>query len=208
MAWILVFVLVNQLNAGPAEIAQPPRVDAPDPAPGVTLPADPSDRGLGAVFGYLVATTIGFAVMVVLGAVLAARRPRPAPAAAVFAPPGAGAAPVADPLAVAAERGLAEVGNLSREPREAIIACYAAMERELAGSAEAAPQESDTPFEVLARAVRHRAVPAEGATTLVELFTEARFSSHVMTEAHRDSAEHALRAVMAGLGAAEPSPSP
>ena len=43
-------------------------------------------------------------------------------------------------LARAAEVGLAEIGDLSREPREAIIACYAAMERELTRVPGAAPQ--------------------------------------------------------------------
>lgn len=200
MAWLLVFVLFNQLTGGPADVGPPPQFDAPDSAPGVAVPPDSGGKGVGAVFGYLIATTVAFAVMVVLGTVLAARRPRPAaPSGASPVPPPGEAAAVPDPLAAAAERGLAEVGNLSREPREAIIACYAAMERELAASPDAAPQDSDTPSEVLARAVRHRAVPAESATVLVELFSEARFSSHVMTETHRDSAEHALRAVMAGL---------
>ena len=34
------------------------------------------------------------------------------------------------------------------------------------------------------------------ATTLVELFAEARFSTHTMTEDHRLAAEGALRAVL------------
>ena len=99
-------------------------------------------------------------------------------------------------LAVAAERGLAEVGDLSRGPREAIIACYAAMEEALASSPGAAPQDSDTPSEVLARAVGNRALRTSSATTLVEVFAEARFSRHVMTEDHREVAERALRAVL------------
>jgi hypothetical protein len=99
-------------------------------------------------------------------------------------------------LALAAERGLAEVGDLSREPREAIIACYAAMEHALANAPGAAPQESDTPSEVLARAVEHEAIHAGSATELVTLFAEARFSTHVMNEGHREAAERALRLVL------------
>jgi hypothetical protein len=98
-------------------------------------------------------------------------------------------------LALAAERGLAEVGDLSREPREAIIACYA-MEAALASAPGAAPQESDTPSEVLARAVEHDAIHAASAGELVALFAEARFSTHVMNEGHREVAEHALRDVL------------
>ena len=55
------------------------------------------------------------------------------------------------------------------------------------------------PTEVLARAVGQRAVSAGNASTLVELFTEARFSRHVMTEGHRDVAEQALRSVLGEL---------
>jgi hypothetical protein len=104
--------------------------------------------------------------------------------------------PGPEPLAVAAERGLAEVGDLTRGPREAIIACYAAMEKALASSPGAAPQDSDTPSEVLARALGNRALSTGSATTLVEVFAEARFSRHVMTEDHREVAERALRSVL------------
>ncbi|WP_407663945.1 DUF4129 domain-containing protein [Mycolicibacterium sarraceniae] len=82
--------------------------------------------------------------------------------------------PVPGSLALAAERGLAEVGDLCREPREAIIACYVAMELALANAPGAATQDSDTPSEVLARAVEHEAIHAGSATELVTLFAEAR----------------------------------
>ena len=98
-------------------------------------------------------------------------------------------------LARAAEVGLAEMADLSREPREAIIACYAAMERELANVPGAIPQESDTPTEVLARAVEHHALQADNAGELVNLFEEARFSPHVMNEGHRQTAVRVLELV-------------
>ncbi|HEX2213853.1 MAG TPA: DUF4129 domain-containing protein, partial [Mycobacterium sp.] len=82
---------------------------------------------------------------------------------------------------------------------EAIIACYAAMERELTRVPAAAPQDYDTPTEVLARAVDNGALRADSATELVELFEEARFSPHVMTEAHRDAALQILHRVLAEL---------
>ena len=102
-------------------------------------------------------------------------------------------------LARAAELGLVEIGDLSREPREAIIACYAAMESALANAPGAVPQDSDTPSEVLARAVEHHALHADNATQLVDLFTEARFSPHVMNEGHREVAVRMLRLVLAEL---------
>jgi hypothetical protein len=99
-------------------------------------------------------------------------------------------------LVRAAEVGLAEMTDLSREPREAIIACYAAMERELANVPGAVPQEFDTPTEVLARAVEQRALRAENAVQLVNLFAEARFSPHVMDEGHRETAVRVLELVL------------
>ena len=101
-------------------------------------------------------------------------------------------------LARAAEVGLAEIGDLSREPREAIIACYAAMERELTRVPGAVPQDFDTPSEVLARAVDHHALGPTARQQLVELFEEARFSPHVMNEGHRDAGGAACCSVVAG----------
>jgi hypothetical protein len=137
--------------------------------------------------------------MIVVGTAIASRRQRHATTARAApdeghdGPTNAGAA---ESLARAAEVGLAEIGDLSREPREAIIACYAAMERELTHVPGAAPLDCDTPS---ARAVGHHALRADSATQLVELFEEARFSPHVMNESHRDVAVDALRLVLADL---------
>ena len=73
------------------------------------------------------------------------------------------------------------------------------MENGLAHAPGAVPLASDTPSEVLARAVQHHALSADSATELVELFTEARFSPHVMNEAHREAAVQALRRVLTEL---------
>jgi 2-hydroxychromene-2-carboxylate isomerase len=73
------------------------------------------------------------------------------------------------------------------------------MERELANVPGAAPQEFDTPTEVLARAVELHALHIDNAVQLVHLFEEARFSPHVMNEGHRDVAVDVLRLVLAEL---------
>jgi len=103
---------------------------------------------------------------------------------------------VSGSLVRAAELGLAEVTEPGRDPRAAIVACYAAMERGLAEAPDAAPLASDTPSEVLARAVDQGALHADAAAQLVGLFTEARFSPHRMTEKHRESAVEWLRIVL------------
>ena len=122
--------------------------------------------------------------------VMSRRRWRAATPAATSEPEVASPAPAtpSESLVRAAELGLAEMTDLSREPREAIIACYAAMERELANVPGAVPQDFDTPTEVLARAVEHHALHADNAVQLVNLFDEARFSPHVMNEGHREIA--------------------
>jgi hypothetical protein len=139
-------------------------------------------------------------LLVLAGVVIAGRRRQRRSATAVVSPDteyrSAASVSAPNPLARAAEVGLAEIGDLSREPREAIIACYAAMERELENSPEVIPRESDTPSEVLARAVEHGALRADSATELVDLFEEARFSPHVMTEEHRETAVRVLRLVL------------
>ncbi|PRC59952.1 DUF4129 domain-containing protein, partial [Mycobacterium sp. ITM-2017-0098] len=81
----------------------------------------------GNVFGILAGATILLLVLSVTATVLGRRRAPvslPAlPGETAPTPPVAGA-----DLARAAELGLAEMGDLSRDPRAAIIACYLAME--------------------------------------------------------------------------------
>lgn len=80
------------------------------------------------------------------------------------------------------------------DAREAIIACYVAMESTLADRGTAR-QTSDTPDELLARAVTTGildGMAAGAAEELTNLFYEARFSTHPLGESHRDAARHAL----------------
>ena len=154
------------------------------------------------MFTYLAMTTVAFIVLVAAASAVASRMQRRLARTYPVADATSGPAnPVSGPesLARAAELGLAEIGDLSREPRAAIIACYAAMERGLANAPGAVPQDSDTPSEVLARAVEHHALRADNAAQLVELFTEARFSPHVMNEGHRETAVRVLRLVLEEL---------
>ena len=151
----------------------------------------------------LSAAAVVFVALVALATLMTARRPRPpAPPPGAGGGGGAGASPreaASQSLARAAELGLAQVGDPNREPRAAIIACYATMEDELARVPGVAPRDFDTASEVLARAVEHDALRSDSATPLVELFEEARFSPHVMGEGHRDSAVQALRQVLTEL---------
>ncbi|MFA4083795.1 DUF4129 domain-containing protein [Mycobacteroides salmoniphilum] len=102
-------------------------------------------------------------------------------------------------LAHLVELGLAEVAEPGRDPRASIIACYAAMEQGLTTAPEAAPLASDTPSEVLQRAVHIGALQSQAGTQLVSLFSEARFSPHQMTQTDRESAVRWLQNVLDDL---------
>jgi uncharacterized protein DUF4129 len=209
IAWLLLVSLLMHLGGGVqgdrppagastvADRGAPPTTANPPPR----QPDSPDQRGTNTV-GYLVPPMLILMAFVAVGTAVASRRQRRTASYAdgevdlLDAPSRPRAA---ESLARAAELGLAEMGDLSREPREAIIACYAAMERELTHVPGAVPLDCDTPAEVLARAVDHLALRADRATQLVELFEEARFSPHVMNEGHRDTAVEALRLVLADL---------
>jgi len=209
IAWLLLVIVLTRLGIGEPGDHSPtgaPTVAHPGTAAPPTNPAPPqqdsADEPGPNVVRYLIPPMLILMVLIVFGTAIIARRQRNADATwaadgqapEIPAQPGA-----AESLARAAEVGLAEIGDLSREPREAIIACYAAMERELTHVPGAAPLDCDTPSEVLARAVGRHALNADSATRLVELFEEARFSPHVMNEGHRDAAVDALRLVLTDL---------
>jgi len=209
VAWLLVMLLLPRWGSGFDLDALPtadpesmvlPETDSAPTGEGQTETALPEPSGDGGeLLSYLGAATIVLFALLMIATLAGMRRAGttiPVPAAEDTWP----VAPEASAdLVRAAELGLAEIGDRSRDPREAIIACYAAMERELEKSPGATPRVSDTPSEVLARAVEHRALQARSASELVELFEEARFSPHVMNEGHRADAVRALRVVQREL---------
>ncbi|WP_406816664.1 DUF4129 domain-containing protein [Mycobacterium sp. M23085] len=208
VGWLLIVMLLGRFFAhgiapgpSPPDSGAAPSASPPTQSPPPQHPHRPRGASQN-MLGMLLACTVAMLVMFVVGTVASARRRwRPA-APGITDEPAESRAPEprSESLARAAERGLAEMTDLSREPREAIIACYAAMERELAQVPGAVPQEFDTPTEVLARAVEHHALHVDNAVQLVNLFAEARFSPHVMNEGHRDVAVSALRVVLDELG--------
>lgn len=205
-AWLVIAMLLSRLwlphdappsGSAPDVSSQTPPRGGGQPPPQPRRPRNENDD----MFGVLLASVIPMMLLLVVGTIVSKRRSRsPAPASPAEgdAESGVPARP-SESLARAAERGLAEMTDPSREPREAIIACYAAMERELANVPGAVPQEFDTPTEVLARAVEHHALQADNAVELVNLFEEARFSPHVMSEGHRETAVNVLGLVLAEL---------
>jgi Domain of unknown function (DUF4129) len=105
------------------------------------------------------------------------------------------------PLRSALSAGAAALRE-GTEPRAAIIGCYAAMERALAG-AGAAPSAADTPAEVLDRAAAGGLIHSSAADDLTGLFRQARYGGHDIGEPERAAAQGALARLQSDL--ADPS---
>lgn len=174
----------------------PPPATTPDVGtvhPGTPPPAAgrPEPAGGGDVWWLVVAAVamVGASLLLRLRAGGAARPLQPTPAPAATPPAG-------DVLA-------AGLGAL-REPaddRDAIIACYVAMERALDrhGVHRGVAQ---TPTELLARATHAQLVHDPAAAELIELFHRARHSSHPIRPAERRAAERALSVLSEDLAGA------
>lgn len=120
-----------------------------------------------------------------------------------------GAAPVPDAvdaarLAAAVDAGLQELADGG--PGEGVIACWVQLERAAAeaGTHRAQP---DTPSELAGRLIDRHDVSSAPLLRLADLYREARYSRHPVTEAARAEARAALEQVQAEL-AAMPAGSP
>ncbi|MFG2680913.1 DUF4129 domain-containing protein [Streptomyces sp. NPDC048392] len=181
------------------EPAATPALVAPPPQDRTGSPADHSSVPL-----YLVLAVVA-AVVVVLVVVAVVRRLRRIGLRMPQLPGPAGAATGDDDarLLLAAvrsgRRALADTGDA----RAAVIACYAAMEDALVASG--VPRHaSDSPSDLLTRAVDAGLAPGPAAPRLTALFREARYSSHPMDGSHREAAAGALEEIASLLRDREP----
>jgi hypothetical protein len=81
-----------------------------------------------------------------------------------------------------------------RDPRRAVIAAYARMERAL-GAAGVPRVAHEAPFEYVGRALRNLEVGERAVRRLTDLFERARFSTHAIDEGMRTEAIAALTEV-------------
>jgi hypothetical protein len=81
-----------------------------------------------------------------------------------------------------------------RDSRRAVVAAYAGMERVLA-SHGLARHRAETPFEYLARVLRHLRVREEAVISLTQLFEYAKFSTREIDAEMKEQAIGALTAV-------------
>jgi hypothetical protein len=84
-----------------------------------------------------------------------------------------------------------------RDPRHAILACYARMERGLANRGIPRNPE-ETALEYMRRLLERAGAPSAPLQSLTSLFHLAGFSAQPMDESMRETAISALRAISAG----------
>lgn len=94
----------------------------------------------------------------------------------------------------------AAIDELAKEgdPRAAIVACYRRFEDEIARR-HCRPQPWQTAREFVRDGLQALSLPVPPVASLVAVFERARFGDGPITEAERDAALAALRAIQAGL---------
>jgi hypothetical protein len=108
---------------------------------------------------------------------------------------------IADDLVRAVETTIEDLRS-EQDPRRAVIAAYANMERVLARHGFAR-RSAEAPFEFLARILRDLDVREGAVQSLTRLFEYAKFSAHEIDTAMKDEAIEALIAVRDDLQAEE-----
>ncbi|MFF2195310.1 DUF4129 domain-containing protein [Streptomyces sp. NPDC058157] len=188
-------------GAGPSPLPAAPRDPVPAPAPTAAAAPAVHDTDPGLTRLLPGAGVVLLAVALVLAALwlrrYLARPPGPA-APAAYAPPEGDGDGDRERLAEAVDSGRRALLLDGADVRAAVIACYGAMEESLAGSG-VARHASDSPQELLERALAGGLPAATAATELTALFREARYSTHPMDAGHRDRAGAALAAIARAL---------
>ena len=142
------------------------------------------DPGYRFQFAWLpVVAALALAALAVAALVIANRRANPSSAQAGLA----------EELALTLDLSLDDL-RAETDPRRAVIAAYARLERVLAAHGEPR-QDADTPEEHLARVLEHLDVDRRAVRRLVDLFVQAKFSQHEVDARMKDEAIGALEQV-------------
>lgn len=99
-----------------------------------------------------------------------------------------------DLVLAATSPGARRVALAEGDPRNAVVACWVALEDAVQQSGMAR-RPSETAAELAARVLRTWRVPEGTVLELLDLYREARFSRHPVTAAQRDRALSALTEV-------------
>lgn len=165
----------------------------------------PVNGGAGALGGLLFLTLVVLASALVVVAVLRLRvvrrrgrlSRRAGPRAGALPSPGEAPADEGDALTTALDEGARTVGEGA--PRNAIVRAWLRLEEGIV-SERFARRASDTPTELVTRALSAYRLDEEAIHRLAELYEEARFSAHPVTEAHRREAGRCLHRLLASVG--------
>lgn len=200
LAMALTYGMNNRPDPIIEEVEVPPgggEILEGQPPPGAQ-PGDPAQQIPPAEFRWPLAVGLGVAgAAVIAGAVLLGRRRRAGDAE--LDPLGRRERAAAD-LAAIVEGTLDDLRR-EADPRRAVIAAYAQMERVLAR--HGLPRDpAEAPFEYLGRMLAELEVRPEAVLALTELFERARFSHHEIDAAMKDEAIDALVSVRDELRAA------
>jgi hypothetical protein len=142
------------------------------------------DPGYRFQFAWLpVVAALALAALAVAALVIANRRANPSSAQAELA----------EELALTLDLSLDDL-RAETDPRRAVIAAYARLERVLAAHGEPR-QDADTPEEHLGRVLGHLDVDRRAVRRLVDLFVQAKFSQHDVDARMKDEAIGALEQV-------------
>jgi hypothetical protein len=190
-------------NPEPSGSDAPAVVDA-DPAPSRTVD-EPGERSTpGWVGEVLRVLAIGLFGAIVIAGVFAATQARPAAPRWRWTPPGRRDEAFADPLPDADDRPVRVDAVAARSalshgpPRNAIVACWMQLERDIA-DAGIPRRSSETSGEYVERVVGRASVDPAPIGELAALYREARFSHHELDDEQRDRATLALDAVVAAM---------
>lgn len=218
-ATVVVLLLGWAATIGPADVLEgdglEPVRTSETPTPTRTAPedasaADPQDARaeprpthpwVGRVIAGVLLAGVGIGVGLLVRALVRAWHRRDRGVDEALPPPGAGEVLAPRDVAADLRADVAEQEDAlaAGEPRDAIVACWHRFETTTA-AAGARRQAWETPAEHVTRVLRTLGADEPATRRLADLYREARFSRHPMTEAHRADAATALAAVHASLG--------
>lgn len=166
----------------------------PAPGGGALTPTTAGQQEYEAEFAWIpVSITLGLLALAVAGVWWSERSRRRARGER-------SANPFADALAAAVDESLDDL-RAEQDPRRAVIAAYARLERVLA-SHGLPRRPSEAPLEYLARMLGELSVSPPAARRLTDLFERAKFSQHAVGPEMKEQAIGALETVRDDLAAA------
>jgi hypothetical protein len=110
----------------------------------------------------------------------------------------------AEELVAALDAGLEELSATDRDPRRAVIACWVRLEQ--AAAAAGTPRHpGDSPTDLVGRLLNEQRVDAGVLAALLDVYRQARYTTHTVDDQMRQQARSALERLRADLGAGVPA---